>query len=303
MGLTILATSIMVGVLFLLGMVAWTSVWLKNQRKRYTTLTYKRLAGNIKDSELRWWHSADNHRYTSGVVVITYHIDRLIKHLIKIKNTVKSAVGYEANYLFRKAWRVSKDNHAKNKYSHAIPNLDGRYAKEVANKKQRDKRWELLDTRKLREDAVCFDRGYMGECESEQLGVECNIPFTGSQKTETELQAEQILANKEVKQEDMTAEMHANIHDALQESKTLIRGLDKDIKPIPPYESHFDGVKTEEIKGYHTFNGMGGYRDIEEEKRAKEAKQKYLDSMDHLDEKQREWKIEQELKKNESKDL
>ena len=167
--------------------------WIKQQRARYQVLYAKKLGGNINKTELAWLNAAEEHKYKSFFA----YLDCKYR---KVKREVRCFFADLRTSIEDLASKQKKGQKSEQlKVITGYQGLSGKGATVGTGPEYKvTTQYKLLDTAKLREDAVCFDRGYMGEAEGERIGKPCDDPFTvGSRKTEAELKAEAVLDGKE----------------------------------------------------------------------------------------------------------
>lgn len=178
----ILWSAIAIIVLFFgsIGAYIGQDIWLRRQRRRYTTVWYKKMAGNMTDEERIWHAAADKHKYKSLNAVFNAKFKLIRRDLKAVIDEIK------------KTFEKKKEEKKTIEY---VPIYHGK------KRPERDNYWEKnlkqLDTAKLREDAMCAMDGYDADAERDQAGEKECHPFSGQKKTEAELQAEAILNNRE----------------------------------------------------------------------------------------------------------
>lgn len=165
--------------------------WIRQQRGRYQVLHAKKLGGNITPSELEWLNAAEEHKYRSFFAYLDCKYRSVKRDVRRFHNDFENAL----KDLKSKQKRVQK----KAEKMTVVTGVHRPSGATVVSKVKDNTR--LLDTAKLREDAVCFDRGYMGVGEAEMMGKLCDDPFTaGSRKTEAELKAEEHIQEQALKE-------------------------------------------------------------------------------------------------------
>ncbi len=168
--------------------------WTKKQRAKYQVLHAKKLAGNIQHLELCWLNAAEDHKYKTFASFLRSKRRRWVSNVTRrYHDFMKAVEEFKRNIKEPKTMATNP--------AARPPNFEVKPASSGDWSPSSDKgKWSLLDTEKLREDAMCFDESWR-EDEEKRTGKKCDIPFVGTAKTESELQAEAMLDGKDITEE------------------------------------------------------------------------------------------------------
>lgn len=184
-------------VLFVLYLVL--EVWVGQKRTKYKIANLKKLAGNATNRELALANAGHHYKNLWSVICFKLKMLRIrmkvgYYHIVGVINSIINSYKHRNN-------KVNKDNEVEpTKFS------VGPFDKELVSKITT--KLKPLDTKKLREDAMCSEGGYFGEKERKDAGKEtCDIPFTvGGRMTEGELK---YYNKKEITNNEQDSQQHS----------------------------------------------------------------------------------------------
>ena len=161
--------------LFLLYLVL--ELWVGQKRTKYKIANIKKLAGNATNKELALANAG--HHYKNLWSVICFKLKML---RIRMKMGYYHIVGV-INSIINTYKHKNDKNNKVDPTKFSVRPSDKELESKLTTK------LKPLDTKKLREDAMCSEGGYFGEKERKDAGKEtCDIPFTvGGRMTEGEL--------------------------------------------------------------------------------------------------------------------